>query len=417
MGYYDGENKIATILESISTLPRTGKSREEIEEMLDRLNETDANYDEGHAVLYTFTLPWHELSQISQMAYIKYMKKNALLDDLFPSIKKMEDDIKSICANLLHGDRNTRVNLTSGGSESIYSALHAARQWAREHHPEITDPEIVVPYSIHAAFSKWCRYTGLSIKRVPLGPDYRADVDAMEKAITPNTILIGGSAPCWSYGLFDPIDRLAELAEKHSLWMHSDCCLGGYLSPFVERLGHRLPPYDFRVEGVHSISADLHKFGWAAKPLSTVLYRDEELQKYHYCNVDDWPSGMYHSEAIMGSRSAGPIASAWAVMNYLGEEGYLKLAQHLMENRKRYIDGINSIDELKCWDNDLCIIVFETGKLDTFSLLGGMYERKAYVFPIMEPPLIQICPDPVGIAQIDYFINKLRDAVSDLKKK
>lgn len=417
MGYYDGANNTTNLPDSIMTMPKTGKSREEIEDMLEALNQKDARYNEGHAVLYTFTLPWHEVSELSQMAFTKYMKKNALLDDLFPSIKKMEDDVKNICASILHGETEAKVNLTSGGSESIYSALNAARQWAKEHRPEITRPEIVVPYTIHAAFSKWCKYTDITIKRIKVGPDYRADIKAMEEAITSNTFLIAGSAPCWSYGLYDPIDRLTELAGKYNLWMHSDCCLGGYLAPFVEKLGYKLPPYDFRVKGLHSISADLHKYGWTAKPLSTVLYRNEELQKYHYCNVDDWPSGMYHSEAILGSRSAGPIASAWAVINYLGEEGYLELARRIMENRDRYMNGINSIDELKCWDNDLCIIVFETGRLDTFEVLGSMYAKKAYVFPILEPRLIQICPDAVQNHHIEYFINILRDVVTELKKK
>ncbi len=417
MGYYDGEKNITTLSDNLLSLPGSGKSREEVEEMLNLLEGSDANYNEGHAVLYTFTLPWHEVSKISQMAFMKYMKKNALLDDLFPSIKKMEDDIKNICANLLGGIQGVKVNLTSGGSESIYSALNAARQWARVHHPKIVHPEIVVPYSIHAAFSKWCKYAGITIRRIPVGPDYRADVEAMEKAITANTILIAGSAPCWPYGLFDPIEQLAELASKNNVWMHADCCLGGYLSPFVEKLGYKIPPHDFRVPGVHSISADLHKYGWAAKPISTVLYKNEDLQQYHYCNVDDWPSGMYHSEAILGSRSAGPVASAWAVMNYLGEDGYLKLAKCVMDNRAKYINGINSISELKCWKNDLCVIVFETGNLDLFALLGAMFAKKAYVFPIFEPRLIQICPDPVEDSQIDYFINTLRDAVVELKNK
>ncbi len=408
MGYFDV--KTTDFEYTGSLLPKKGKSYEETLAELEAMEKIEADELHGHLMLYKFSLPQHEeVGKIAKEAHLRYLKKNALFDTVLPGFAKMEKEVKFMAAEILNGDKDTRVNMTSGGTESIYCAMHAAREWARVNKPDISEPEIVAPYSVHAAFSKWCRFTGIKLKRIPLGADYRADVGAMENAISKNTIAIVGSSPCWPYGLFDPIADLAELAQKHNLWMHSDCCLGGYLSPWVEKLGYKLPPCDFRVPGVCSISADLHKYGYSTKPCSTVLYKNEELHKYHQCDVEDWPCGTYHSEGILGSRPAGPIASAWAVMNYLGEEGYLSLAKRTMEVRQRYIDGINSIEDFKCWETDLSVIVFETGELDMLSVLSGIFQKGFVALPVFEPPLVQICPDPVDDDFVDRVLEMLKE--------
>ena len=414
MGYFD--IKTEEVKYTGSLLPKQGMAYQDVIGELETLERAEADELHGHLMLYKFSLPHHkEVANISQEAHNLFLKKNGLFDAVLPGFAKIEKEVKYMAAEILNGDENTRVNITSGGTESIYCALNAARQWANVHKPEITAPEIVAPVSVHAAFSKWCRFAGIHLKRVPLGEDFRADVDAMEEAITDNTIAVVGSAPCWPYGLFDPIEALAALAQKHNLWMHSDCCLGGYLSPWVEKLGYNLPPYDFRVKGVCSISADLHKYGYSTKPCSTVLYRNEALHAFHSVDVDDWPCGTYHSEGILGSRPAGPVASAWAVMKFLGGKGYMDLAQRTMDVRKRYVDGINSIDGLTCWDTDLSVIVFETGELDMFSVLSGMFEQGFVALPVYEPLLIQICPDPVDDASVDHVIKKLREIAKGVK--
>jgi len=414
MGYFD--LKTGDFEYTGTLFPKQGKSFVEITSELDALEEIEADELHGHLMLYKFSLPQNkEVGKIAKEAHMRFINKNALYDAVLPGYAKMEKEVKFMVAEILNGDKDTRVNITSGGTESIYCALHAAKEWARAHKPEVKEPEIVAPYSVHAAFSKWCHFTGLNLKRVPLGPDHRGDTKAIEKAITENTIAIVGSSPCWPFGLYDPIEEFAELANKHNLWMHSDCCLGGYLAPWVEKLGYDLPPYDFRVPGVHSISADLHKYGYSTKPCSTVLYRNEELQKFHWCDVDDWPSGNYHSESILGSRSAGPVASAWAVMNYLGEEGYMSLAKRTMEVRQRYIEGIDRIENFKCWETDLSVIVFETGKLDMLSVLSGLFLKGLVALPVFNPPLIQICPDPVNDEFVDYALERLKEINDGVK--
>ena len=394
--------------------PTKGRAPETVLAQLDEVYDMDAGQVRGHVILYATTLmDDHPASDVCRQAYAKYMKKNMLVRELAPGLQKLELEVKRMAVEALGLPLSTRTNITSGGSESIYCGINAAYQWAKDTKPEITDPEIVVPYSIHAAFSKWCHYTGIRIKRVPLGDDYRADVAAMEAAITPNTIMLAGSAPCWPYGLYDPIEELAALAQKHDLWMHSDACIGGYQATFIEKLGVEFPKWRVgHVPGICSMSADLHKHAYAAKPCSTIFFRDKELQSYHWFHPADWPSGPYSTEALMGSFPAASVASAWAVMNCLGEDGYLELAKATIEARQRYVEGINSVEGMRCWDTDLSVLVFETGELDTLAVMAGLFERQAFVFPIYQPMLIQLAVDPVPDEVIDTFVRDLREVVA-----
>ena len=345
------------------------------------------------------------------------MKKNMLVRELAPGLQKLEQEVKRMSIEMLGLPEGTRANITSGGSESIYCGINAAYQWAKDNKPEIAEPEIVIPYSAHAAFSKWCHYTGIGIKRVPLGADYRADVKAMEEAITPNTIFLAASAPCWPYGLFDPIEDIATLGEKHGLWVHVDACIGGYQAAFVEKLGTKFPKWRIgTMPGVCSMSADLHKHAYAAKPCSTIFFRDKKLQEYHWFHPADWPCGPYSTEALMGSFPAASVASAWTVMNFLGEGGYTELAQATLDARSRYVEGINAIEGLRCWDTDLSVLVFETGDLDTLAIMSGLFERQAFVFPIYQPMLIQLAVDPVSSEVIDCFLNDLREVAHGVRE-
>jgi len=331
-------------------------------------------------------------------------------------MQTLEQELKRMVVEVLDAGDDARVNITSGGSESLYCAINAARQWAKATKPHITQPEIVAPYTIHAAFSKWCHYTGITLNRIPVGPDFRADVAAMEEAINENTIMIAGSSPCWPYGLYDPIEELAALAQKHDLWMHSDGCLGGFLAPWVEKLGFPIPTkWNFSVPGVMSLSADLHKYGFSAKPCSVILYRNKELQEHHWFHPSDWPSGPYHTEAILGSFPAGSIASAWAVMMYLGESGYLDLAKRFIEVRERYIKGLNAVEGVKVWKNDLTPLLLDVGELDYLSFMAGLFDRQKFVFPVYEPMLIQFICDPVSDEVVDSFVNAVDETAKGVR--
>ena len=237
-----------------------------------------------------------DVQEVGRMAYDMFLSDNGIFSLRTEYMRRVEDEVIDMCVGLFHAADDASGTFTGGGSESNYSALHAMREWARQHHPQAVAPEVIAPYSAHPTFSKGCQYFGLKLVRTPLGPDLRADVPAMARAIGANTIGVVGSAPCWPYGLYDPIEAIGELAGRHRLWMHVDACVGGYLAPFVESLGQRLPLWDFRVPAVQSISADLHKYGYCPKPASTVLWRSAALKRFHHVHPEDWPGGPYQMQ-------------------------------------------------------------------------------------------------------------------------
>lgn len=347
-----------------------------------------------------------------RLAYDMFQSDNALLSMRVDWMGRIESEVIQMCLSLFHSPEDAAGNFTSGGSESIYCALHAMREWAREKMPQITQPEVVAPYSAHPSFSKGCHYFGLKLRRVPLGPDLRASVENLEGGITRNTIGLIASAPCWPYGLYDPIESIAALAARLGLWMHVDACVGGYLAPFVERLGHAVPAWDFRVPGVMSISADLHKYGYCPKPASTILWRSASLQRHHYVHPSDWPGGAYSMSGFAGTRTAGPIFAAWTVLQYLGEEGYLQLARHLLGLKQRLVDGINAIEGLKAWRNDLMPVAFESTDVDLTTIKAELTQLGWAVIGCAEPPLINV-PLDAGTDEriVDIFLEDLRELV------
>ena len=414
MGYF-GEGQDVVFDKPV--FPKKGNKADVVEKRLNKIYDEDAKPVDGHVMIYATTLQdHHEVNKVSKMAFDKYLKKNMLVKEIAHGMQTLEQELKRMVVEVLDAGDDARVNITSGGSESLYCAINAARQWAKATKPHITQPEIVAPYTIHAAFSKWCHYTGITLNRIPVGPDFRADVSAMEAAINENTIMIAGSSPCWPYGLYDPIEELAVLAQKHDLWMHSDGCLGGFLAPWVEKLGFPIPTkWNFSVPGVMSLSADLHKYGYSAKPCSVILFRNKELQEHHWFHPSDWPSGPYNTEAILGSFPAGSIASAWAVMMYLGESGYMDLAKRFIEVRKRYIDGLNAVEGVKIWENDLTPLLLDVGELDYLSFMAGLFDRQKFVFPVYEPMLIQFICDPVSDEVVDSFVNTVDEVARGVR--
>ncbi len=393
--------------------PKQGLDEKAVMDGLEAFEKKDLDRIVGHSIVYGVQLMSHmDAARIAKQANMMFVRNNMLYKELQPGTLRMSVEVKRMIKEMLGHPDSARVRLTSGGSESLYCAINAAYQWFRQERPRAREPEIVVPYSIHGSISKWCHYTGIRLKRVQLGDDYRADVAAMDRAITKDTFFIAGSAPCWPYGLYDDIEGLARGAEKHGIWMHVDACLGGFLAPFIEKAGRRLPARDFRVPGVRSISADLHKYGYACKPLSSISFRTEEWARYHDFTASDWPDGPYSTEAIMGSTTAGSVASAWAVMKFLGEDGYVELAKRCLEVRRRYIEGINSVDGVKCWETDLTPLVFQVPEgMDIFAVIGGLFERKVYCLPGFQPPLIKILVDPVTDEVVDRFVDSLREVV------
>jgi glutamate/tyrosine decarboxylase-like PLP-dependent enzyme len=354
-----------------------------------------------------------DVQEIGRFAYQQFLSDNGLFSLRGDHLGKIEQQVTEMCVGLFHAPPGAWGTFTSGGSESNYTALHAMREWAREHFPAVRAPELVVPYSAHPTFSKGSHYFGLKLVRVALSEDYRADVAAMERAITPNTIALAGSAPAWPYGRVDPIEQLGEVASRHGLWMHVDACVGGYLAPFAERIGQRLPLWDFRVPAVQSISADLHKYGYCPKPASTVLWRSESIKTFHHVHPSDWPGGPYSMQGFAGTRSAGPIFAAWAVLRYLGVSGYERLARQVFARKLELTEGIEAIEGLYVLRNDLMPLAFGSHTLDMQVIMGEMRGAGWVLVAAREPPLVNL---PIDAALDDeviaLFLTELRAAAA-----
>ena len=325
-------------------LPSKGLPQAEIVDTLAGFRENDVRWQEGK----TFGMVYDggpELHAVVEAVAQMFLHDNALNTQAFPSLSRIQSDVVRITADLLHGDEDVSGFMTSGGTESILCAVKAARERGREERG-ITEPEMVVPASAHAAFHKAAHYFGVRVHKVPVRDDWRADVDAMAALVGPNTVLVVGSAPQYPQGVVDPIPELAALAAEAGASFHTDACMGGFFLPFMEELGHDVPPWDFRVDGVTTISADLHKLGYAPKGASVVLHRTKALRRYQTFVFDDWLGGFYASSGMQGTRSALPMATAWATLHSLGMDGYLRLTKLTVETRARMVEGIRAIDGL-----------------------------------------------------------------------
>lgn len=393
--------------------PADGVSEEEVLKQLDDLLALDL--DNNHMALSARSMKGSkDVQAVSQAAFNKYFHHNAVYSPLLPSVNRLEDDLIGMCIETFNAGPEGRANLTSGGTESIFCAIHALREWARNTKPHIETPEIVAPYSAHASFSRVSHYLGFKLVRTPLGEDHRADPAIMRDAITPNTVGIVGSAPCWPYGLIDPLAAISDLAVEHDLWMHVDACLGGYLAPFVKKAGYPLPDFDFTLPGVRSISADLHKYGHAPKPISSVLYRSVEQQKYHYTMASDWPGRAYLTQAFTGSRPAGTIASAWAIFTYLGEKGKIELARRTMQVKERLTEEFEKIGGLQVWRNDLTPMVVASDKYDPTQIVGGMVKRGWLLLGIPKPQLMQFQMDAVSDEVVDMVVTDMKEVIGEI---
>lgn len=357
-----------------------------------------------------------DIQSLVQEAYRKFFPYNALFSRIEASAAQIENDVLDICVELMSGGKDGRANLTSGGTESIFCALHAMREWAREHKPEVTTPELIAPYSIHATLSKGAHYLGIKVVRVPVADDLRADVEALKAAIGPNTIGIAGSAPSWPYGLVDPIEAMGQLALEHDLWLHVDACVGGYILPFMRQAGADIPAYDFTVPGVRSISADLHKYGYAPKPCSSVIYRSEAEQRYHYVPVSDWPCGLYISQSFVGSRPFAATAACWAVMHYMGNDGYVANAKRILQMKAVIAKAVEAIEGLSSWTTHGPLMMIRAEEdINIAQIVGGMSARNWVLLGVNEPSAIHLTVDPMDDEDLVRFTWDLSEVTAEVR--
>jgi sphinganine-1-phosphate aldolase len=346
--------------------------------------------------------------------YALHSQSNPLHVDLWPSATKFEAEIVSMTARMLGGGDDVAGVVSSGGTESIMLAVKAHRDRAA-----LDRPQVVLPETAHAAFDKAAQCFGVEAVKVPVAADMRADVAATEAALTDRTVLVVGSAPSYPHGVIDPIAELSELARARGIGFHTDACLGGFLLPFAERLGYDVSPFDFRLPGVTSMSADTHKYGYAAKGTSVVLYRGEELRHAQYFAYSDWPGGLYMTPTFAGSRPGALSAACWAAMVSIGADGYLEAARRILAAAAVIRRGIEGIDGLRVLGDPLFCIAFATERdeLAIYRVMDAMTARGWSLNGLHRPPAVHICTtlrhaEP-GVAE--RFVADLADAVEDVR--
>lgn len=338
-----------------------------------------------------------EHAQLMADVYALYAQCNPLHPDVWPSAVKYESEVVHMTAGLLGAGTATRGagsricgTITSGGTESILLAMKAYRDRAHDRHG-ITAPEIVTPSSAHAAFDKAAEYFGIRRVTVPVGSDLRADVAAMRRAITKNTVALVASAPGFPHGVIDPVPELAQLAQEHRIGLHVDACLGAFVLPFARELGYAVPPFDFAVAGVTSMSADTHKYGYAAKGTSVVLYRDPSLRRYQYFVSTEWPGGLYVSPTLAGSRPGALSAAAWAALVHMGRDGYLDATRRILGAAAQLRAGIERIPGLRVLGDPLWILAFTADGFDIYRVLDAMSHRGWSLNGLQHPACLHLC--------------------------
>ena len=412
---------------TMTRLPAAGIARSEILRQMEALRaREEPSWKDGYASGAVYHGDPEHIEFLSQV-YALHSQSNPLHPDLWPSAVKFEAEIVSMTAHMLGAqavgpdagpDQQICGTVTSGGTESILLAMKAYRDWARER-KAITDPEMVVPVTAHAAFDKAAQLLGIRLVRVPVGADFRADVGAVRAAIGANTIGIVGSAPSFPHGVIDPIQDLAALAREHEIGCHVDACLGGFVLPWAERLGYPVPPFDFRVPGVTSISADTHKYGYAPKGSSVILYRGRTLRRYQYYTAADWPGGLYFSPTLAGSRPGALSAAAWAAMVSIGEEGYLEATRRILQTAEFIKAGLREIPELRILGDPLWVIAFSSDTLDIYRVMDRMAARGWRLNALHRPPAVHIAVTlrhtQPGVAQ--RFLSDLQACVAEVKAR
>jgi glutamate/tyrosine decarboxylase-like PLP-dependent enzyme len=397
--------------------PENGINWQELKKLLHETADNDAKWREGRMTTGLYFID-DALQDITREALSYFVHSNVLYaGHAFYSLKRFQDEILEMSREILNGPEGADGIVTTGGTESIICAIKAARDWARKHNPEIKTPRLVLPRTAHPAFNKAAAYMDLLVERVPQSEDFRADVEAISRAIDENTIFVVGSAPCWPFGVIDPIAELAEVAARHGVWFHVDGCLGGFLNSFVHKLGYEIPDFDFSVPGVWSISADLHKYGYATKGVSVVMFREEELKEHATFHFDDWPYGSYTTATVAGSSSGSAVAAAWAVMKYLGEQGYMAATRDLMTARDRLLMGIERIEGLHVYGRPhIGNVSYGSTDYDINAVAEGMNQRGWTVGRGKEPATILFQCTPIHVHSIDQYIQDLEAAVNDVRE-
>lgn len=376
----------------------------------------DARWQDGR----TFGMVYDggpEVHEVAEAVARMFLHENALNTLAFPSLGEIQSEVVGAVASLLHAPDGAAGFMTSGGTESILMAVKAARERARAERG-VTEPEMVLAESAHAAFHKAAHYFGVRVHKVKVRDDWRADVDAMTAHVNDRTVLVVGSAPQYPQGVIDPIPDLAAVAAAVGASMHVDACMGGMVLPFMAMNGEQLPPWDFRVDGVTTISVDLHKLGYTPKGASVIVHRTRELRRYQTFVFEDWLGGFYASPGMQGSRPGLPMATAWAVMHHLGSDGYKRLTRVTIDAARRMVAGVRAIPGLRVLGEPeaqlVAIAADSEDAVDVFAV-GDALQRRGWFHDRQRPPDTLHATVSAGNAPvIDEYLADLRTCVDEV---
>ncbi len=405
------------------TLPETGWSRDQIFATLIELKTHDLATEGGAAFAYVYDAGEREAAAVAADAYRLFLPANGLDPTAFPSLLRLENQIVGFAASHLGGGPETAGSFTSGGTESLILAVKTARDWARVHRPEVTAPELVLPVTAHASLHKAAHYLGLKVVTTAIDPQtFKADVAAIEAAITPNTVLIAASAASYAHGVVDPITEIGALAKARGILLHVDACIGGFLLPYFRRLGAPVPAFDLSVPGVTSISMDLHKYGYTPKGASLILYRDKQLRRHQLYACADWSGYTVVNPTVQSTKSGGPIAAAWAQLHALGDAGYLELARRTLEATRKIVAGVAALPGVRVLGTpEMSLVAFtaEGGGAAVFAIADAMKTRGWLVQPQLQgpgsPTNLHLTISASHLAVVDRFLADLRAAVEEAR--
>jgi glutamate/tyrosine decarboxylase-like PLP-dependent enzyme len=403
-------------------LPKEGRPKEQVLKELKEMQSAEIKkWKEGYVSGAVYHGDDSHIEYLNQ-AYAIHSQSNPLHTDLWPSASKFEAEIISMTARMLSDGAPESVreelcgSVTSGGSESILLAMKTYRDMAYAERG-VRNPEMVAPVTAHAAFDKAAQYFKIRLRKVPVDKNFRADVAAVKNAINSNTVVVVGSAPAFPHGTIDPIEEMSEIARSKKIPFHTDACLGGFVLPFARKLGYPVPKFDFNLPGVTSISVDTHKYGYAAKGTSVILYRNPQIRHHQFFTVTNWPGGMYFSPTFAGSRPGGLSAACWAALTAIGENGYLEAARKILATADYIKEEITKIPELKLLGDPLYVIAFASDSLDIYKVMEHMTHKGYSLNGLHRPACVHIAltlrhAEP-GVKE--RLIEDLKEAVAYVK--
>jgi len=392
------------------TFPTTGTPADALLADLDDRLARDPDVHGARLFGLVYPTGLDSLEALLASVHRRYLFHNALNPFKFPGIAALEADVVRMTGALLHLTGDGGGSMTSGGTESILMSMLVNRARARAR--GVDRPEILVPVSAHPAYAKAAHYFDMEVVPVPLDEHLRADVAAAAERIGPATAVVVASAFGYPYGVMDPVADLAALADAHGVGCHVDACIGGFVLPFLERLGVEVPPWDFRVPGVTEISADVHKYGYVPKGASVVLHRDPDWFAHQVFLYDAWPSGMYGSPVVAGARPAAPIACAWAALRHLGVDGYTAITRGLLATTRTVRNTIDALPELRVLGDPVGPVLAFTGP-DIAGVGAAMDARGWHCNRIVDPPGLHVMLSPAHAGVIDAWVTDLQAAVAD----